>query len=103
MGAPSDEVAFAREGRREDQLAPAGGGVELLVQGFEADAALLEQGDGVDEMPRERPSRPSRQTTRVSPGRAKSSASSNPGRLVWEPEAVSKKIGWQPVWGRASC
>ncbi len=34
----------------EDQLVAAGGGVDLLLQGLEADAPLLEQRDGVDEV-----------------------------------------------------
>src|SRR5512142_710882 len=52
-GALPDQVAFELSERAEDvedQLAAAGGGIDLLLQRLEADPPLLKQGDGVDEV-----------------------------------------------------
>ncbi len=35
----------------KDELTAAGGSVDLFLQGLEPDAVLLQEGDGVDEMP----------------------------------------------------
>ena len=59
-GAFADEISFelGQGGKDvEDELAAGGGGVDRLLEAAEADAALGQAGDGVDQMP-QRPSKP---------------------------------------------
>src|SRR4051794_876623 len=55
MGSLSDEIPLElRQGAEDvkDQLAPARGGVNLLLQRAETDVLLRERSDGLDEMPK---------------------------------------------------
>jgi hypothetical protein len=91
-GAFADQVAFelGQGGKDvEDELATGGGGVDRLLEAAEPDAALSQAGDGVDQMPNDRPSRSSFQTTRVSPGRSWSRSCWRVGRSGRAPLAVS--------------
>ena len=87
----ADQVAFELGQGREDvehQLAARGGGVDRLLEAAEPDFAVGQAGDGVDQVRRERPSRSSFQTTRVSPGRI-GRGRARGGRSVRAPLAVS--------------
>ena len=75
----------------EDELAAGSGGVNGLLEAAEPDPAVGEFGDGVDQVPRERPRRSSFQTTRVSPGRSWSRSWVRVGRSARVPLAVSVK------------
>jgi hypothetical protein len=73
----------------EDQLAAGGGGVDLLLEAPEPDAALSQAGDGVDQMPEGAAEAVEFQTTRVSPGRSWSRSWARVGRSGRAPLAVS--------------
>ncbi len=86
----------------EDQLAAAGGGVDLLGQAPEAAAPLMQVGARLEQVAeRARPSRSGFQTTRVSPWRTYATASSRPVRSAWAPLAVSVKRRLQPACSSA--
>ena len=106
MGALPDQVAFELGQRPEDvedELAAAGGGVDLLLQGLEADAPLLKQGDGVDEVAQGAAKSIQPPDDQGVAGAGKSRASSRPGRSAWEPLAVSVNSRSQPALVNASC
>jgi hypothetical protein len=75
----------------EDELAAGGGGVDGLLEASEADSALRQAGDGVDQVPERAAEAVEFQTTRVSPGRSWSRTCSRTKRLVRAPLAVSAK------------
>lgn len=81
----------------ENQLAARSGRVDLLAQAAKAPACLCQVADGFNQVPSERPSRSSRQTTKVSPLRRWSRASAKPGRAVFAPLATSVKMRSHPA------
>ena len=90
-GAFADQVAveLGQGGEDvEDELAAGGGGIDRFLQAPEADAAVGQAGDELARCRRERPSRSSFHTTRVSPGRNWSRSCSRTGRSVRAPLAV---------------
>jgi hypothetical protein len=104
-GALQDELAFELGQRPEhvkDQPTARGGGGDVLGQRSEPHPALTEIGRHVDQMPqREHPSRSSRHTTSVSPGRTCSSSRSSSGRNVSGSSAPRRR--WLLVWMAEPC
>jgi hypothetical protein len=92
-GALADEVAFelgqSREDVEHELAAGGGGGVDRLLEAAEADPALSQAGDGIDQVPQGAAEPVQFPDDRVSPGRSWSRTWIRVGRSLRAPLAVS--------------